>query len=311
MSEPSRQTPLVIGLGEAVWDLFPDSRRAGGAPGNVAYQVQQLGGRALVATRFGRDEAGQALAEHLSGEGLDLSLVQWDDALPTGAVTVHLEDPAHPHYTIHAPAAWDNLQPAPELLSAARQADAICFGTLAQRSPDSRETIHRVLSAANPKCLIVYDINLRQHYYDREWIEKSLAASRIAKLNHEEVRIIAPLLGLPTEPAPFAAALLAATAVEAVCVTRAEEGCLIVTADETVELPGERVAVVDAVGSGDAFSAALIMSLCRGWPIARAAAFANRVGGLMATKPGATPRIASEYAELWRQFEAPEPVETA
>ena len=304
MSDFFRQAPLVIGLGEAVWDLFPDSRRAGGAPGNVAYQVQQLGGRALVATRFGRDDAGRALAGHLAGEGLDLSLVQWDDALPTGAVTVHLEDPAHPHYTIHAPAAWDNLHATPELLTAARQADAICFGTLAQRSPESRETIHRVLAAAQPKCLIVYDINLRQSYFDRSWIERSLAASRIAKLNHEEVRIVAPLLGLPAEPARFAGALLAETAVEAVCVTRAEEGCLIVTADETVEIPGEQVKVVDAVGSGDAFSAALIMSLCRGWPIARAARFANRVGALMATKPGATPRIASEYAELWQTFEA-------
>jgi len=303
MPSSSLHAPLVIGLGEAVWDLFPDSRRAGGAPGNVAYQVQQLGGRALVATRFGRDEAGQALADHLAGEGLDLSLVQWDESLPTGAVTVHLEDPAHPHYTIHAPAAWDNLEATPALLDAARRADAICFGTLAQRGSPSRETIHRVLGAAGPRCLVVYDINLRQQFYDREWIERSLAASKIAKLNHDEVAIIAPLLGLPAKPIDFARALLGETAVEAVCVTRAEEGCLVVTSNETIDIPGERVKVVDAVGSGDAFSAAMIMSLCRGWDLEKAVRFANRVGALMATKPGATPRIAGEYSELWKTFE--------
>jgi fructokinase len=298
-------SPLVIGLGEAVWDIFPDSRRAGGAPGNVAYQVQQLGGRALVATRFGRDEAGRALAEHLAGEGLDLSLVQWDDALPTGAVTVHLEDPAHPHYTIHQPAAWDNLSATPELLGAARRADAICFGTLAQRAAASREAIHEVLAAANPKCLIVYDINLRQHYYDREWIERSLALSKIAKLNHDEVAVVAPLLGLPASPVEFGRALLERrTAVQAVCITRAEEGCTVVTPAEIVEVPGERVNVVDAVGSGDAFSAALIMSLCRGWALKKSIRFANRVGALMATKPGATPRIAGEYAELWKTWDS-------
>lgn len=303
MSELSSAAPLVIGLGEAVWDLFPDSRRAGGAPGNVAYQVQQLGGRAVVATRFGRDDAGRALADHLAVEGLDLSLVQWDESLPTGAVTVHLEDPAHPHYTIHAPATWDNLEATPELLDAARHADAICFGTLAQRSPASRETIHRLLAAAAPNCLIVYDINLRQHYYDRQWIERSLAASKIAKLNHEEIRTIAPLLDLPAPPTEFARAILERTAVEAVCVTRAEDGCLIVTASETIEIPGERVKVVDAVGSGDAFSAAMIMALLRGWPLSKAARFANRIGALMATKPGATPRIADEYVAMWKSFE--------
>jgi fructokinase len=304
MSEPSTQAPLVIGLGEAVWDLFPDSRRAGGAPGNVAYQVQQLGGRALVATRFGRDEAGRALADHLAGEGLDLRLVQWDDRLPTGAVTVHLEDPAHPHYTIHAPAAWDNLEATPELLEAASRADAICFGTLAQRSSASREAIHSVLAAAGPRCLTVYDINLRQHYYDREWIEKSLAASKIAKLNHEEVQIIAPLLEAPAEPLGFCRTLLERTAVDAVCLTRAEHGCLVVSGDEVVDIPGEKVNVVDAVGSGDAFSAALIMALCRGWPLSKAARFANRVGAVMATKAGATPRIAAEYRQLWSLFES-------
>jgi fructokinase len=295
------ERPVVIGLGEAVWDLFPDSRRAGGAPGNVAYQVQQLGGQALVATRFGNDEAGRALAAHLAGEGLDLSLIQWDDELPTGAVTVHLEDPAHPHYTIHVPSAWDNLEATPEWLAAAARADAICFGTLAQRDVRSRQTIHRLLDAASDDCLIVYDINLRQNYYAKDWIERSIAASTIAKLNHDEAAILGPLLELPIDPRGFAAGLLTRSSLEAVCLTRAENGCLVATREEVIEVPGEKVEVADAVGSGDAFSAALIMAVCRNWPMSRAVRFANRVGALMATKPGATPNVAEDYARLWRE----------
>jgi fructokinase len=217
---------------------------------------------------------------------------------------VYSREAANTRYTIYPPAAWDNLETTLGFLEVARRHGAICSGTLAQRGPTSRDTIHKVLAAAGPKCLTVYDINLRQHYYDRDWIEKSLAASKIAKLNHEEVRIIAPLLEAPGDPTEFCRALLERTAVDAVCLTRAEDGCLIVTGDEVIDIPGEKVNVVDAVGSGDAFSAAMIMALCRGWPLAKAARFANRVGALMATKPGATPRIAAEYKQLWGTFES-------
>jgi fructokinase len=296
--------PLVIGLGEAVWDIFPDSRRAGGAPGNVAYHIGQLGGRALVGSRFGNDELGHALAEHLESEGLDLSVIQWDDDAPTGAVTVHLEDAAHPYYTIHQPAAWDNLEATPELLAAAADADAICFGTLAQRSPAARETIHNVLSATSEKCLLVYDVNLRQNFYDRQWIEESLADCGIAKINHEEVRVVAPLLRLPMDELEFAQTAVDRYMLNAICVTRAAEGCLVVADDDVFDIPGERVRVADTVGSGDAFTAALIVALCNDWPLEKAARFANRVGALVATKVGATPRVGREYAALWQQFAA-------
>lgn len=296
--------PLVIGLGEAVWDIFPDSRRAGGAPGNVAYHIQQLGGRALVGSRFGNDEAGHALADHLEAEGLDLSVVQWDETTPTGAVTVHLEDVSHPWYTIHQPAAWDNLAATPELLAAASEADAICFGTLAQRSPIARETIHRVIEASSEDCLLVYDVNLRQDFYDREWIENSLTDCGIAKINHEEVMVVAPLLELPTDLLEFAQAAVERYMLNAMCITRAAEGCLVVAGDDVHDIAGEQVRVADTVGSGDAFTAALIIALCNDWPLEKAARFANRVGALVATKVSATPRVGAEYAVLWRHFSA-------
>jgi fructokinase len=301
-SEPLPFHPLVIGLGEAVWDAFPDARRPGGAPGNVAHHVGQLGGRALVGSRFGRDEEGRDLAAQLQRTGLDLSVVQWDDDAPTGKVTVHLEDAAHPYYAIHQPAAWDNLEPTPELLQAARESNAICFGTLAQRSPVARETIYQVLDAAQPSCLTVYDVNLRQQFYARDWIERSLTHSRIAKINNDEVAIVAPLLELPSELDRFAAAVIERFNMEAVCVTRAAEGCLVASAEATLDIPGESVLVADTVGAGDAFTAALIVALCNQWPLERAARFANRIGGIVATKVGATPQVAEEYRACAREF---------
>jgi fructokinase len=214
-----------------------------------------------------------------------------------------MEDPSHPRYTIHQPAAWDNLAATPELLKAASEADAICFGTLAQRSPITRETVFTVLKAASPKCLTVCDINLRQNFFDRDCIDRSLRQCRLAKINHEEVPVVAPLLGLPSTVADFARAARTKYGNQVVCVTRAAEGCFLVSDNEEIDLPGEKVKVADTVGAGDSFTAALIVSLCNQWPLERAARFANRVGSLMATKVGATPRVGPEYAKLWREFQ--------
>ena len=143
--------PPVIGLGELLWDVFPDSRRPGGAPANVAFQATQLGGRGLVASRIGDDPLGRELTDVLQERGLDLSLVQTDAIHPTGQVTVDLSDGGHPDYVIHENVAWDFLEPADELLAAASQAAAVCFGTLAQRTAVSREAIHTALAACPPR----------------------------------------------------------------------------------------------------------------------------------------------------------------
>ncbi len=305
----SAQTPLVIGLGELLWDVFPDARLPGGAPANVAFQASQLGLTGVVASRVGRDALGDELLQFLTAKSLDTSLIQRDSERPTGQVTVDLSDEGHPEYVIHEDVAWDFIEPQPALLDAAQRAAAVCFGTLAQRSPISRETIHAALSACLDGCLIVYDVNLRQKWYQREWIERSLYRATIAKLNGEEAGILSRLLeiGIGGEPGPgelpeFAAAVCRQFDVALVCITRAEQGCLLVTADETVDVPGRRVDVVDAVGAGDAFSAALIASRLWDWPLKQTAEFANAVGGLVATRSGAMPSVRKEVAALRERF---------
>lgn len=298
-SADERTAPMVIGLGEVFWDIFPDARRLGGATANVAFHAQQLGCNGIVASRVGMDTAGDELCAHLREKRLDTRLIQRDVEHPTGRVTVDLSNPQRPRYVIHEDVACDYLATEETLLQAAREARAICFGTLAQRMPVSRETIHAVLAEAAQECLIVYDVNLRQHWYRREWIERSLRCADVVKINHEEAAIVGPLLELPRgDDRVFAAAVRERYGVELACVTRAEEGCLLVGPDGVADVPGVAVDVVDSVGAGDAFTAALIAAQLDGWPLHATADFANQVGALVTTRAGATPEMSEEFARL-------------
>jgi len=299
MTHADREPPMVVGLGELLWDCFDDSRRPGGAPANVAFQAGQLGCRGVVCSRVGEDPLGDELVAFLASHGLDTEWVQRDTAHPTGTVTVDTRRADHPEYTIHENVAWDYFEWTASWEQLMGRAAAVCFGTLAQRSAASRETIHRAVSAAGEACLVVYDVNLRQQWYDAATIERSLAASRAVKLNDQEVVVLAELLGTGSaEPVAFVQEIQRRYAVEAVCVTRAERGCLLISGDEVVDAPGVAVEMADAVGAGDAFTAAWIVGQLRGWAPARQAAVANRVGALVASRPGAMPPIGAEFVHL-------------
>jgi len=298
----ANETPIVVGLGELLWDCFADSRRPGGAPANVAFHAGQLGCQGIVCSRVGRDRPGDELVAFLAGQGLQTEWVQRDASHPTGTVTVDTSRPDHPCFTIHEDVAWDYLAFDATLESLVSRAAAVCFGTLAQRSAASRETIHRAIGAVRPDCLVVYDVNLRQHFYQRDWIEASLRASQIAKLNAEEAIELDKLLGLHAQdPLPFAQGLLKRYGLDTVCFTRGERGCLLVRPQEAADEPGRPVEVADAVGAGDAFTAALLMSRLRRWPLRAQAAFANAVGGLVASHPGAMPILREQFAHLTRE----------
>jgi len=295
------QSPVVIGLGELLWDDFPDGKRAGGAPANVAFQANQLGCQGLMATRIGADAEGDELLNVLTAKGLDLSAVQHDPEHPTGRVTVKLTD-GIPQYQIHEQAAWDFLELNDPLRSAMQRAAAVCFGTLAQRTRTSREAIQAAVSLTEPECLRVYDVNLRQNYYQAGWIQQSLRLANIVKLNDEEVRILGPLLGLPEDETEFARNISFLFGPRIVCVTRGARGCLIVTRTETHDIPGRPVKVADTVGAGDAFTAGLIAAQLRNWPLALSGEFANRVGGMVAARQGAMPELREEFAQLLDQY---------
>lgn len=292
----------IIGLGELLWDCFGSERRPGGAPANVAAHAAQLGGRGVVCSRVGHDPLGEEICNYLVTRGLSVDHVQRDDDHPTGTVTVDATRPDDPAYTIHENVAWDHLEFTPRVAELMGSADAVCFGTLAQRSPRSAETIQRAIVAAG-EALVVYDVNLRQNWYDRATLERSLRACDVVKLNAHELTVIDELLEIRApEPGAFAERLAERFHLELVCLTRGGQGCLLWSRGEIADAPGEPVHVVDAVGAGDAFCAALITARLRGWPLATTAQFANRVGALVAGRAGAVPDLLEDYAALNQQY---------
>jgi fructokinase len=288
----------VIGLGEVLWDCFPTHRLPGGAPANVAFHAQQLGLTAAAATRVGTDPLGDELRGVLRQQGLRTDLVQHDAEHGTGTVTVEF-GAAGTQYTFLENSAWDFLEATDEWIDAASHARAICFGTLAQRKPRSRESIHALLEAANSECLIVYDVNLRPPHYEREFIHESLRRARIVKLNDDEVRVLTAMFNTgTTTDDEFAHWVMETYRAQLVCITRGAAGAMAVTADEFCEESGIPTTVADTVGAGDAFTAALIWSRFRNWPLKRSLSFANQLGALVASRPGAMPDLREEIAAL-------------
>ncbi len=295
----NQQNGIVVGLGEVLWDLFDHDRRPGGATANVAFHAQMLGHGGIVCSRVGNDDLGRQLCDYFRRHDLNTQYIQTDPRHPTGTVTVDTTRPDHPTYIIHQDVAWDFIDFDESLRDLMSRAAAVCFGSLAQRSPASRQAIQQCIDAAR-NALLVFDVNLRQSWYDREVIETSLRKSHIAKMNVDEVRVLAHLFEMPAgdDPAAFAPQLLKRFDLQMVCVTKAEDGCLLAAGQDVVQVPGVKVKVADAVGAGDAFSAALIYASLQGWPLDKIASFANSVGALVATKPGAMPDVQKEYAEL-------------
>ena len=295
----------VIGIGELLWDCFPDQQRPGGAPANVAFHAQQLGLRTAVATRIGNDLLGNALSEFLTDHGLSIELLQVDSVHPTGNVTLWKKLHGSMGYSFLDNTAWDFLEPDEKLIDAVRSAKAICFGTLGQRRPTSRHTIYQCLNAAIKECLIVYDVNLRPPFLVKDWIAKSLKYATIVKLNDEEVKVLSELFGFSADQnIAFAKRLLDDYEnIQLVCITKGSEGCLAVSHNEMIELEGIPIQVADTVGAGDSFTAAMIYGHLTGWPLVKTLDLANHFGSLVASRPGAMPSLQNELATLKSQLE--------
>ena len=290
--------PVVIGLGEVLWDVFPDGKRPGGAPANFAFQANQLGCNGVVVSRVGRDELGTELVDFLTSKGLRTSAIQLDDEFPTGKVTVSFNEKNQPEYVIHEDVAWDRLEFNDKLKSVVEMADAICFGSLAQRTETSRKAIQQAVASTSYECLRVFDVNIRQDYYDLETIENSLKLANVLKLNDEEVHLLAPKMNRPTDEREFSQSLVDDKIVDVVCVTRGSKGCLLTDDSQVVEVKGSPVEVADTVGAGDAFTAGLTFSLLSKRSLKECGEFANRIGGLVASHQGAMPELRDEFAKL-------------
>ncbi len=297
---PDRRTPsarpVLVGIGELLWDLLPGGRQLGGAPANFAYHARALGAEGIPVSAVGADEPGRDARARLAELGLPDRWVASDPAHPTGAVDVALDARGAPRYTIREGAAWDHLPLTPDMLDLAGRADAVCFGSLGQRSPDARRSIRSFVSAARPGCLRVLDVNLRQAYFEAGLLRELLAASDVLKLNDEERPTLARLLGLPADEAGSLAALADRFHLKLVALTRGADGCLLLAGERRAEHPGFPARVVDTVGAGDAFTAAMVLNLLRGADLDAIASIANRVAAYVCTQAGATPPLPRELA---------------
>jgi fructokinase len=285
----------VVGLGEVLWDILPGQKQVGGAPANFAYISSVLGDIGLIASRIGADDLGAEMQSQLRSRGLNTDYIQKDSEHATGTVNVHLRSDGQPLFEITEPSAWDFLEWTAEWDALARAADAVCFGSLAQRNPRSRATIRRFLSATAKDTIRVFDMNLRQHYYSQGILAESIASAQIVKLNDEEVLIASRLFQAPSNDClPFAQWLQRRFQLRLVCVTFGAEGSLLVSESSHHRHPGYRVKVTDTVGAGDAFTAAMLHHFLRGSTIAAINAAANRMGSLVASEAGAMPALSSE-----------------
>jgi fructokinase len=309
------ESHLILGLGELLWDLLPDGAQLagvpidgsmsmgllGGAPANFSVMAGRLGNHTAILSRIGRDDLGRSAMDRLDAMPVDASAVQIDPAHETGRVTVAF-DAGQPRYTIHQPAAWDFLELTDEWVRLAERTDAICFGSLAQRSPESRQTIQSLVAQTSSECVRVFDVNLRAPFYSGEVIQESLELATVMKMNDAELPQVLGLLGLPADGEPAADRLRLGALrlleefppLEMVAITRGEHGSLLVKRKEWHEHSCIQVKVADTIGAGDAFTAALTHYLLRGAELATLNEAGNRWGAWVASQPGAMPALPDE-----------------
>ena len=293
-----KEQHLILGVGELLWDLLPEGAQLGGAPTNFAVMAGRLGNHAVILSRIGRDELGRRAVEVLDPLPADTAYLEVDATHETGKVTVVLEN-GQPHFTIHQPSAWDFMELSDQWLSVAERADAVCFGTLAQRALESRQTVQTLVAQTPASCIRVFDVNLRAPFYSSEIIQESLELATVMKMNDGEVPQVLGLLGLPDYDGSPQEQLLRGAArlldefptLQMVAITRGGNGSLLVRRDEWNEHPGFPVKVVDTIGAGDTFTAAMTHYLLRGANLARLNEAGNRWGAWMATQPGGTPAL--------------------
>ncbi len=289
---------LILGIGELLWDLLPEGPRLGGAPANFTVMAGRLGSHAAILSRIGRDDLGRKAVDLLDPLPADTEFLQVDPAHETGSVTVALKD-GHAEYTFQQPVAWDFLELSDEWVQLAERADAICFGSLAQRSVESRQTIQTLAAQTKAGCVRVFDVNLRAPFYSSEVVQESLELATVMKMNDAEAPLVLGLLGLqafdPADPGGLrwgAQRLLDEfPTLKMVAITRGGSGSLLVSREGWDEHPGIAIKVADTIGAGDAFTAAMTHYLLRGADLATLNEAGNRWGGWVASQAGAMPEL--------------------
>lgn len=286
----------VVCWGEVLWDVFPDARRLGGAPANIAYHLACLGERVALASRVGDDPSGHEAVRALAERGVDVSTIGIDPERPTGRVEIDFaDDGREPRYRLFPGCAWERIQVTPDVERRLARADAVCFGTLCLRT--EIDEFQRALSLVPDTCVRVCDVNLRPRFVDLDVLSVALRSASVVKLNHDEARILAERAGIDDVPAW----LFERMGVDLVALTRGERGSVLFRGTEIVEHPGYPAAPGgDNVGAGDAFTAVLTHLLLRDASLEHLADAANRYAAYVASQPGAMPAIPRALIDsLW------------
>ena len=285
----------IVGAGEVLWDVFSDGEHFGGAPANVAMHAAALGAKASMISAVGNDRRGDEALARLDAAGINRDAVAQLLGRPTGVVSVTVDAKGQPSFDIVADVAWDYLPWSPAVEDVARRADAICFGTLAQRGAISRATIQRALKTASSNAWRLFDVNLRQHYYDERVVLASLEQANAIKLNDEELPVVARFCKLPAAgPVDQLRTLCDWFGLRIAALTRGAAGSILVSPSAVCESPAQRAEVCDTVGAGDAFTATLLVGLLARRPLAEVSERANAVAAYVCSQPGATPPIPAE-----------------
>jgi fructokinase len=286
---------LVVGMGEALWDMLPEGRKLGGAPANFAYHVSQFGLDSRVVSAVGDDELGNEILANFAEKQLDCQIEKV--AYPTGTVQVTLDEKGVPCYEIKEGVAWDNIPYTPALENLAKQTHAVCFGSLAQRNAVSRETINRFIDQMpeDENVLKIFDINLRQHFYSKELIEVSLKKSNVLKINDEELVVVGEMFGFADiDFQDKCWILLAKYNLKMLILTCGTEGSYVFTPGEVSFLETPQVQVADTVGAGDSFTGAFVAAILSGKTVKDAHRLAVDVSAFVCTQNGAMPELAEE-----------------
>lgn len=287
---------IVVGMGEALWDVLPEGKKIGGAPANFAYHVSQFGLPSCVVSAIGDDALGKEIIENFTSKGLDQLIAEVP--YPTGTVQVEIDQTGIPLYDIKENVAWDNIPYTEHLDALAKRTKAVCFGSLAQRNVVSRETINHFLDTM-PKdddSLIVFDVNLRQGFYNKEILCKSMQNCNILKINDEELITVSRMFGYPgIDLQDKCWILLGKYNLKMLILTCGINGSYVFTPGNVSFQHTPKVEVADTVGAGDSFTAAFIASILKGKSVTEAHTIAVKTSAFVCTQKGAMPILPPEY----------------
>lgn len=286
---------VVVGMGEALWDVLPEGKKIGGAPANFAYHVSQFGLPSCVVSAVGNDALGDEIIENFTSKGLTHLIERVP--YPTGTVQVDIDQAGIPQYEIKENVAWDNIPYTARLEDLATRAKAVCFGSLAQRNVVSRNTINRFLDAMphNDDNLVVFDVNLRQGFFTKEILCNSMKRCNILKINDEELVTVSRLFGYPgIDLQDKCWILLGKYNLKMLILTCGINGSYVFTPGNVSFQPTPKVEVADTVGAGDSFTAAFISSILKGKSVEEAHRKAVETSAFVCTMPGAMPVLPAQ-----------------